>query len=122
MTSYALLFLVAGVSTVLLWNPGDHRSSRLAYRALLFGELLLGAGIATGAAWAYEAWGRYWGWDPKEVWALVAWLIFAAGLHARASGLVRVRGWAVLNLVGLAALLFTFFGVTYLLPGLHSYG
>lgn len=122
MTSYALLFLVTGVSTVLLWKPDDQQSSRLAYRALLFGELLLGVGIATGAAWAYEAWGRYWGWDPKEVWALVAWLVFAVGLHARASGIVRVRGWAALNLLGFAALLFTFFGVTYLLPGLHSYG
>jgi len=86
------------------------------------GEVLLGIGISTGAAWAYDAWGRYWGWDPKEVWALVAWILFAASLHGRAFRFFSARGWALMNLVAFAALLFTFFGVTYLLSGLHSYG
>ncbi|MBP1705952.1 MAG: cytochrome c-type biosis protein CcsB [Chloroflexi bacterium] len=67
------------------------------------------------------AWGRYWGWDPKETASLVTWLIYGAYLHARV-----VRGWrgrraAILLVVGFAATLFTFFGVNLLLPGLHSY-
>ncbi|MBN1424633.1 cytochrome c biogenesis protein CcsA [Candidatus Fermentibacteria bacterium] len=122
MVSYAFLFLAAGLCVVLLARPRAHDIQRMAHRILLAGTLLLGIGIATGAAWAYEAWGRYWGWDPKEVWALVAWLVFVAALHARSGGFGGSRGWAALVLVGLAALLFTFLGVTYLLPGLHSYG
>ena len=122
MTSYALLFLAAGLSVALLVRPRQREIHRLTHWVLLAGTLLLGVGIATGAAWAYEAWGRYWGWDPKEVWALAAWLVFAAALHARASGIGGTRGWAGLVIVGFAALLFTFLGVTFLLPGLHSYG
>lgn len=122
MTSYALLFLAAGLCTVLVVKPLQTRMARLAHRVLVAGVLLLGTGIATGAAWAHEAWGRYWGWDPKEVWALVAWLVFTAALHARACGMGGRRGWAVLVVIGLGALLFTFLGVTFLLPGLHSYG
>ncbi len=122
MASYAILFLASGMSIALLIRPKDKQIERMSHGSVLWGVALLGLGIATGAAWAYSAWGRYWGWDPKEVWALIAWLIFGASLHARAAGLVRARGWALLNLMGFLALLFTFFGVTYLLPGLHSYG
>jgi len=122
MLSYALLFLTAGLSVRILLQPSDSKTSRTTYRLLLLGEVLLGIGISTGAAWAYDAWGRYWGWDPKEVWALVAWILFAASLHGRAFRLFSARGWALMNLLAFAALLFTFFGVTYLLSGLHSYG
>ncbi len=122
MTSYALLFLSAGLSFYVLLRPQIREARRATYFSLLWGEVLLGLGIATGAAWAYFAWGRFWGWDPKEVWALIAWLLYAASLHGRVFGILGNRGWAVLNLIGFAALLFTFFGVTFLLPGLHSYG
>jgi cytochrome c-type biogenesis protein CcsB len=91
------------------------------YRALTLGFLLLAGGIILGAVWANEAWGTYWSWDPKETWSLITWLIYAAALH-----LWRARGWrgnrfAVLTLVGLAFVIFTYFGVNYLLSGLHSY-
>ena len=86
----------------------------------MFGFLFLSIGIITGAVWANQAWGRYWGWDPKETWSLVTWLIYATLLHAR-----LMRGWqgkriAVLSCVGFFAVIFTYFGVN-LLPGLHSY-
>jgi cytochrome c-type biogenesis protein CcsB len=93
----------------------------LGYQMTLFGFLFLSIGIISGAVWANSAWGRYWGWDPKETWSLITWFIYATLLHAR-----MMRGWhgrriAYLSLVGFAAVLFTYFGVN-LLPGLHSYG
>jgi len=86
----------------------------------MFGFLFLTIGIITGAVWANSAWGRYWGWDPKETWSLITWFIYASLLHAR-----MMRGWrgrriAYLSIVGFVAVLFTYFGVNYL-PGLHSY-
>ncbi len=118
--SYALLFLGSGLAVASSARTGRHDLSRFTHRVVLGGTVLLGVGIASGAAWAFDAWGRYWGWDPKEVWALVSWLLFTAALHARASG--HHRAWTGLVLAGFGALLFTFFGVTFLLPGLHSYG
>ena len=93
----------------------------LGYQMIVFGFLFLSVGIISGAVWANSAWGRYWGWDPKETWSLITWFIYATLLHAR-----MMRGWrgkriAYLSLVGFAAVLFTYFGVN-LLPGLHSYG
>jgi cytochrome c-type biogenesis protein CcsB len=93
----------------------------LNHRLILFGFLFLTIGIITGSVWAHSAWGRYWGWDPKETWSLITWFIYAALLHFR-----LMRGWrgsriATLSIVGFTAVLFTYFGVN-LLPGLHSYG
>lgn len=92
----------------------------LTHQMITFGFLFLSIGIITGAIWANQAWGRYWGWDPKETWSLITWLIYATLLHTR-----LMRGWsgksiAVLSCVGFVAVLFTYFGVN-LLPGLHSY-
>ena len=88
---------------------------------VVFGFLFLSAGIISGAVWANSAWGRYWGWNPKETWSLITWFVYATLLPAR-----LMRGWrgkriAVFSMVGFAAVLFTYFGVNYL-PGLHSYG
>lgn len=93
----------------------------LSHQMIMFGFLFLSAGIITGAVWANSAWGRYWGWDPKETWSLITWFIYATLLHARFT-----RGWqgrklAYLSIIGFSAVLFTYFGVN-LLPGLHSYG
>jgi cytochrome c-type biogenesis protein CcsB len=93
----------------------------LIYRAIMIGFFLLTLGILTGAVWADSAWGRYWSWDPKETWSLITWLVYAGLLHARLA-----RGWqgkriAVLAVVGFLAVLFTYFGVSFLLPGLHAY-
>jgi cytochrome c-type biogenesis protein CcsB len=93
----------------------------LIYRTTVLGFLLLTIGIATGAVWAETAWGRYWSWDPKETWSLITWFIYAALLHAR-----LLKGWhgrriAWLAVLGFLAVLFTYFGVSFLLSGLHSY-
>ena len=100
---------------------GVQEMDDLIYRAIMIGFFLLTLGILTGAVWAESAWGRYWSWDPKETWSLITWLVYAGLLHARLA-----RGWqgkriAVLAVVGFLAVLFTYFGVSFLLPGLHAY-
>jgi cytochrome c-type biogenesis protein CcsB len=93
----------------------------LSYRALAWGFPLLTLGIITGAVWAEYAWGRYWGWDPKETWSLITWLLYAALLHQRLTAGWRGRRAAIMAIVGFLAVLFTFLGVSFLLPGLHAY-
>ena len=93
----------------------------LTYQMVMLGFLFHTIGVITGAVWANSAWGRYWGWDPKETWSLITWFIYATFLHVR-----LMRGWqgkriALLSIVGFTAVVFTYFGVNYL-PGLHSYG
>ncbi len=78
-------------------------------------------GLIFGAIWAETAWGRWWGWDPKETWALITWLVYTAFLHTRLVKRLRGRTSSVLAVVGFAATVFTFFGVNFLLSGLHSY-
>jgi cytochrome c-type biogenesis protein CcsB len=101
--------------------PDQDTLDEVIYRTVLLGFLLLTAGIATGAVWAEQAWGAYWSWDPKETWSLITWFLYAVIIHAR-----MMRGWrgrrvAWLSIIGFAAVLFTYFGVNYLLAGLHSY-
>jgi cytochrome c-type biogenesis protein CcsB len=102
--------------------PASELLDELTHQLVMFGFLFLTVGIITGAVWAKQAWTRYWSWDPKETWSLITWLIYAAMLHFR-----MMRGWrgqriAILSIVGFCAVLFTYFGVNYLLAGLHSYG
>ncbi len=94
----------------------------LSYRIIGLGFPLLTIGIIAGAVWANEAWGSYWSWDPKETWALITWLVFAAYLHARIT-----RGWqgrrpAILAASGFAVVWICYLGVNLLGKGLHSYG
>jgi len=94
----------------------------ISYRVIGLGFPLLTIGIIAGAVWANEAWGSYWSWDPKETWALITWLVFAAYLHARIT-----RGWqghrpAILAATGFAAVWVCYLGVNLLGKGLHSYG
>jgi len=110
-----------GKSHLLSHFPGTDTLDEMIHQLIMFGFLFLSAGIITGAVWANSAWGRYWGWDPKETWSLITWFIYATLLHAR-----LMRGWrgrriAYLSIIGFMAVLFTYFGVN-LLPGLHSYG
>ncbi len=91
------------------------------YLALKYGFPLLTLGIITGAIWAEYAWGRYWGWDPKETSSLMTWFLYAALLHQRLAIGWRGRKAAIMAIVGFLAVLFTFLGVNLLLPGLHTY-
>lgn len=91
--------------------------------SLYIGLYLLTAGIFLGAVWANESWGRYWGWDPKETWALITMIVYAFVLHARFLPALRSDyAFSVMSVLGLASVLMTYFGVNYYLSGLHSYG
>jgi len=94
---------------------------RMAYRTVAFGFPLYTFGIICGAIWAEAAWGKYWSWDPKETWALITWIVYAAYLHARATAGWKGTKAAYINLVGFAALIFNFFVINIVVSGLHSY-
>jgi cytochrome c-type biogenesis protein CcsB len=106
---------------VLKWLPSTPILDEINYKSIVIGFPMLTLGIITGAAWANYAWGSYWSWDPKETWSLITWFIYAAFLHARFTRDWRGRKAAVLSIVGFSAVLFTYFGVNYLISGLHSY-
>ncbi len=94
---------------------------RIAYRTIVFAFPIWTLAVVFGAIWAEEAWGRYWGWDPKEVWSFVTWVVFAGYLHARATVGWRGRRAAVLAVIGFAALVFNLVVVNTVIAGLHSY-
>lgn len=101
--------------------PPETVLDELAYKMIGFAFPMLTLCIVTGAIWANYAWGTYWSWDPKETWSLITWIIYAAYLHARLMYEWKGRRAAWMAILGFAAVLFTFFGVNYLLTGLHSY-
>ena len=122
----ALSFFSSLIYLVIPKKPSENsrlaeRLDDLSYRLIALAFPFLTIGLTTGAVWAKVAWGAYWSWDPKETWALITWLIYAAYLHLRV-----LKNWqgpkaAYLNIIGFLCLLFTFLGVNYLLKGLHSY-
>ncbi|MBA3767751.1 MAG: cytochrome c biogenesis protein CcsA, partial [Acidobacteria bacterium] len=127
----ALITAFAGTLFVIIFSfrterlrtvlPPKEKLDSLMYKTASVAFAGLAMLLITGAVWANESWGRYWGWDSKETGALVAWLTYAAFLHTRIS-----RGWtgrssAYFALVGFLLVIFTYLGVSYLLPGLHSY-
>jgi len=101
--------------------PSSRRIDLLTYRFHAFAFPLWTFTVAAGAIWAEYAWGRYWGWDPKETWALVTWVIYACYLHARSTAGWRGNKAAVIAIIGMASFWFNFIGVNLLVSGLHSY-
>jgi ABC-type transport system involved in cytochrome c biogenesis permease subunit len=131
MVSYSTLAIATFLAHIALgarlFSRADARQvekwSTLLYWYLLVGSILLLAGILTGSIWAASSWGRYWGWDAKEVWSLVAFLAYMAILHARSDGQMGSFGVAVSTIVAFWTILMTYLGVNYVLgTGLHSYG
>ena len=94
----------------------------LSYRAILIGFVLLTLGLISGAVWANEAWGTWWSWDPKEPWAFISWLFYAAYLHMRISKGWQCRRPALMATTGFFVVLICYLGVNFLGIGLHSYG
>jgi cytochrome c-type biogenesis protein CcsB len=90
-------------------------------KAIMVGFMLFTIGIVTGAIWANYAWGTYWSWDPKETWSLVTWIVYAILLHARYTGRWVGPKMAYMSMAGFVAVIFTYWGVNYLISGLHSY-
>ncbi len=124
MTSYGAFAVAAVTSAIDLITRRRNPLPELEWlsaRLIAFGFIFLTVGIGLGAIWANEAWGTYWGWDPKETCALITWLIYAIYLHGK-----YVTGWkgprlAWVSILGFSAVLFTYLGVSFLLSGLHSY-
>lgn len=117
----AVGYLVQGRENRFAWLPPAKVLDEVAYRAVIIGFPIFATLIILGSYWASIAWGRYWGWDPKETAALVTWLIYAVYLHAR-----NQRGWsgrpsALILIVGFGAVLVTFLGGNLFFSGLHSY-
>jgi len=114
---------------LLLWRredlqrmlPSADELDRITYKTIAVAFPLLTLMIAAGAYWANRTWGSYWSWDPKETWAAITWLVYAGYLHMRITRGWRGRRAAYFAIAGFAVVMFTFFGVTYLLPGLHAY-
>jgi cytochrome c-type biogenesis protein CcsB len=136
------VFLVAGVASILFLLktsrlsdpdapgtlarivrrlPDAQTLDRIAYRTTIFAFPVFGFGVIFGAIWAEQAWGRYWGWDPKETVSFVAWVVYAAYLHARSTAGWRDRKAAWINAVGFVAMVFNLFFVNLVTVGLHSY-
>ena len=101
--------------------PSPQRIDELAYKFHAFAFPLWTFAIAAGSVWAEYAWGRFWGWDPKETWSLVTWVVYAGYLHARATAGWRGKRAAIVAIVGLVCFWFNFVGINLLVSGLHSY-
>ncbi|TKJ16518.1 c-type cytochrome biogenesis protein CcsB [Blastococcus sp. CCUG 61487] len=135
------IFLVSGIASVLYLirqkdeqKPAEERGSgfvsrlpdssvldRLAHRTAVFGFPIWTFAVIAGAIWAESAWGRFWGWDPKETWSFIAWVVYAGYLHARTTAGWRGRPAAWVNVVGLAVMIFNLTFVNLVSSGLHSY-
>jgi cytochrome c-type biogenesis protein CcsB len=129
--SYAAFALAMGFGHILLFryarNPRSARADQpmhfWLYRVLQLGVLLLAAGTILGGVWANYSWGRFWGWDPKETWALIALLCYITTLHGRLAGWWTQFGLVVASVVCFLAVLMAWYGVNFVLgKGLHSYG
>jgi cytochrome c-type biogenesis protein CcsB len=129
--SYAAFALAMGFGHILLWRYARNPATASAdapmhfwlYRVLQLGVLLLAAGTILGGVWANYSWGRFWGWDPKETWALIALLCYILTLHGRLAGWWTEFGLVVASVVCFLAVLMAWYGVNFVLgKGLHSYG
>lgn len=117
----AIAYLVSNNPRFARFLPEKHILDAFIYRSILFGFFWLTLGIITGSVWAEQAWGSYWSWDPKETWSFITWLIYAGAIHLKLT-----RGWSGkklswMSILGFLSVLFTYFGVNFLLSGLHSY-
>lgn len=119
--TYLVRWCLAGGSKAIAEEPSMQAMDTYIYRTVQVAFLLLTVGIILGGVWANQSWGRYWDWDPKETWAFITWIAYAVYLHLRMTNVARGPGAAVASLVGFWFVMFTYLGVSYVLPGLHSY-
>lgn len=129
--SYAAFALTLGFSHVVLWQyirrpkeaPNLRQLHEWLYRMMFVGLILLAAGTVLGGVWANYSWGRFWGWDPKETWALIALLMYVLAMHGKMAGWWGNFGIAVAGIVNFSGIVMAWYGVNYVLgTGLHSYG
>ncbi|MBR6756668.1 MAG: c-type cytochrome biogenesis protein CcsB [Peptococcaceae bacterium] len=121
--AFAISFAIA-IAYLVKMNKAEKKELKkldeLSYKAIFVGLPFLTIMLVTGSVWAQYAWGSFWSWDPKETWALITWLIYAGYLHTRFLGWQGKRS-AWLAVLGFAAVIFTLYGVSYLMAGMHSY-
>jgi len=101
--------------------PSLEALDKLNHHCLSVGFPLFTVGLVTGSLWAKQAWGAYWHWDPKETWSLITWFLYAAAVHQRFTVGWRGRRVALLSILGFLSVLFTLWGVSFLLEGVHTY-
>jgi cytochrome c-type biogenesis protein CcsB len=101
--------------------PSVDSLENIMYQSVAVGFVFLTIGIILGAVWAKYAWGGYWSWDPKETWSLITWLVYAAYLHARYIKGLKGKPLAYFTILGFLSVIFTYYGVNLIIPGLHSY-
>ena len=128
---FALSCLMGMITLLLIiFSKADNQKAQLTIKELRYvneivmtiGLFMIAIGTFLGGVWANESWGRYWGWDPKETWALISILVYAFILHTRfIPGLTSVYTFSFLSVIGLGSIIMTYFGVNYYLSGLHSY-
>ncbi len=116
----AFLYVIKryGIASIL---PSIDSLENIMYQSVAVGFVFLTIGIILGAVWAKYAWGGYWSWDPKETWSLITWLVYAAYLHARYIKGLRGKPLAYFTILGFLSVIFTYYGVNLIIPGLHSY-
>lgn len=117
--AYASFVVGAGLAAVQLKKGSSEETGLWVFRISALGFVMLTLGILLGAVWAEQAWGSYWSWDPKEIWALITWVIYAIYFHRRKSWSARTSN--IMVILGCALAILTFFGVNFLFSGLHSY-
>ncbi len=120
--AYGGFAFAAGLAVMQLRQKGLPDTENAIYKITAAGFAMLSLSIVLGAIWAEQAWGSYWSWDPKEIWALITWIIYAIYLHLHRQRLLSGSGACYIVIAGFILVLFTFFGVNYLMSGLHSYG
>ncbi len=121
MAAYAAFALAAAAAGWALFKRQAEGAEDFLLRLAKTGFAFLTLGIITGSVWANTAWGAWWSWDPKETWSLLTWLAYAVALHLRKKGF-RGNKFSTMLLICFALVLFTYFGVNFLLSGMHSYG
>jgi cytochrome c-type biogenesis protein CcsB len=134
---YACFVLAFCFAVLYLWQERELKSRKvdryffrlpsvglldsLGYKAVAFGFIFLSLGLISGSVWAQRAWGSFWSWDPKETWSLITWLIYLVYLHGRLAQGWKGRKSAYIAIAGFVIMFFTYLGVSFLLPGRHSY-
>lgn len=119
--AYAGFALAAGLAASQLIKPKLRKAEEWTNKIIAFSFVLLTVTIVLGAIWAEQAWGSYWSWDPKEVWAMITWIVYALYLHLHRRQNWKGRKANILAVAGFIIVLFTKYGVNFLLSGLHSY-
>ena len=131
LTSYACLAIAMVIGHIVLVNavkqkgkitPSISRMAAANLHVMQVGCVILIFGILLGAVWADSSWGRFWGWDPKETWALITWFVYIAFLHGRSAGWLNWKGLAFVSVAAFPVVVMTYYGVNFYLSGLHSYG